>query len=180
MVGICGYARSGKDTLASKMVERLGYERRAFGDIMREILFAVNPIIIGSPSDGYYHPMRLANIVRMRGWELTKQIPEVRELMQRLGTEAGRSILGENIWVDALFREPLSAPLVVSDVRFQNEADAIRERGGIIVRVVRNGVNATNGHSSEHTKIEYDFCINNDSTPDALYESFLSELNKAI
>lgn len=89
----------------------------------------------------------------------------VREFLQRLGTEAIRDGLHQNAWVNALFADYRSqghvvdlgdikidvAPSrwVVSDCRFENEAQAIKDRGGVIIRIDRPGVKPINNHPSE-------------------------------
>jgi hypothetical protein len=75
-----------------------------------------------------------------------------RKLLQLLGTECGRQILHPNIWVNALFADykGIDNPLekgyleewgkpnwIITDVRFPNEAKAIKDRGGIVIRVNR-------------------------------------------
>lgn len=151
LIGLSGYARSGKDTAAAALIEA-GWERRAFADTLREFLYAVNPVI---PIKG--KPYRLARLVDAYGWEAVKVAhDEVRELLQRLGTDAGRKILGENVWVTATLAG-ITQPTVVTDVRFPNEADAVRARGGLVVRVLREGTGPVNGHVSETALDDYDF-----------------------
>lgn len=71
-----------------------------------------------------------------------------RELLQRVGTEGMRNNVDSDVWVRALFAEfkPCSEVItsydraskwIISDVRFPNEADAIKERGGYMIKVVR-------------------------------------------
>ena len=80
-----------------------------------------------------------------------------RLMLQLLGTECGREIIHPNIWVNALFadykptgdnllegevrkvrEEDLIYPnWIITDVRFPNEAQAIKDRGGIVIRVNR-------------------------------------------
>jgi len=80
-------------------------------------------------------------------WYIVKLTP--RKLLQLLGTEAGRNIIHPNIWVNALFASYLKdSNWVVTDVRFPNEAQAIKDRGGITIRVTRPGT-ATGNHPSE-------------------------------
>jgi len=76
---------------------------------------------------------------------------EYRRLMQRLGTEGGRAILGQNLWVDALLRriEAIEGDVVVTDVRFDNEAAALRDLGAEIWLIQRPGVDVGDGHPSE-------------------------------
>lgn len=154
IIGLCGYARSGKNSVADVLARSYGFKTVAFADKMREGLLALNP---GVPIDinsqdrfGLGTHARLRDLVLKLGWDDAKSIYEVRELLQRFGTDAGRNVLGENIWVDALLNDCLiHQNYSVADVRFPNEATAIRERGGIIVRVMRPGVTAVNAHISE-------------------------------
>ncbi|MPZ19526.1 MAG: deoxynucleotide monophosphate kinase [Luteitalea sp.] len=75
-----------------------------------------------------------------------------RYAMQTIGTEWGRQMIGDDIWIRAFKRAVQDYPyrmLVCDDVRFQNEANAIRELGGAVVRVVRGDSAGAVGHASE-------------------------------
>lgn len=175
IIGISGYAQSGKDSTANVLVEKHGFERHAFADTMRDCLLAVNPIVdvehdeCGCCMGGF---KRLKDIIDEIGWDRAKvEYPEVRQLMQRLGTEMGRNILGVNIWVDTFFnRFGHIENLVIPDTRFENEYDGIYNRGGIVIRINRPGVGPANDHISETGLDEFDFSywINNDGTLDDL------------
>ena len=90
-----------------------------------------------------------------------KQPLTVREFLQRLGTDALRDGLHTNTWVNALMADyqPLDFdPLteaeinpnwIITDTRFINEAQAIKEAGGIVIRIDRPGVKPINNHPSE-------------------------------
>lgn len=116
---------------------------------------------------------------------------KVREFMQLLGTEAMRFVLHEDVWVNALFANYL--PLtqsdrggfeypnwIITDVRFPNEAKAIKDRGGILIRVNRGRgfVSAGNWrgeggtHTSEFMLDDYSFdaVYKNDGTIEELAE----------
>jgi len=79
----------------------------------------------------------------------------VRDLLQKLGTECMRTGLHTNTWVNALFadykadEEGYYPNWVITDTRFTNEAQAIKDKKGIIIRVDRPGVNPINNHPSE-------------------------------
>jgi hypothetical protein len=170
VIGISGYARSGKDTIAEKLAE-VGYVRASFADAIRTSLYRLNPKIGMEP---------LADRVKRLGWETTKATPEVRELLQRFGTEVGRDMFGENLWIDHLFDSlPDGAKVVIPDVRYPNEADAITALGGKVWRVSRNGVKAVNGHISDSAMDDYPFeiFIYNDGTIEELYNCVESELH---
>lgn len=102
----------------------------------------------------------------------------IRQLLQKFGTEVGRSI-SPNLWVDALMNDYIEAKSegyeedwIVTDVRFKNEAEAIRENGGILIRLNRNtGFN--DQHSSETALDDYknfDLIIDNNGTLDELID----------
>ena len=133
------------------------------------LLCALNPIVVLPGKRQFGHTPKLVranDFVTAYGYERAKVMqPELRRLLQRLGTEAGRGILGKNVWVDACLR---NAPerLVISDTRFTNEALAIKARGGIVVRIGRPRYGPVNDHSSETGLESFDFDarIENDST----------------
>ena len=142
-IGLVGYARSGKDTVADRLV-RHGFARIAFADPVRDVLLGINPLVT---RDG----LRLREAVAAQGWDAAKrQYPEVRELLQGLG-EGVRTALGETVWVDHALRrlDAIRGPVVVSDVRYPNEAYALRKRGFTLVWVQRPGVGPANSHASE-------------------------------
>ena len=90
------------------------------------------------------------------GYKETEYGTEIRRLLQRLGTEAGRQTLWDTIWIDAAFEDlAANAKVVVSDARFFNEFDAVRARGGEIWRIERPGVGPANEHASEMEAINY-------------------------
>ena len=169
VVGFSGYARSGKDTAAACLLEH-GFVRGAFADKMKAALIALDPIV----DDGRRLSEIEGAVVQTPSGptvsEEAKQRPEVRRLLQRLGTEAGRKTIGEDVWVKALLDAGMPARLAITDVRFPNEADAIRALGGLVVRVERPGVGPINGHESETALdgCDFDLVVVNDGTPDAL------------
>ena len=143
IIGLTGYAQSGKDTVAQILVEKYGYTRIAFADKIRELSYELNPIV--KPG------MKLQDAVDEMGWEKAKvRIPEVRRIMQDLGVGA-RKVFGEHFWVQQVLRQiHFEGNFVITDVRFPNEADAIRKYDNAqIWRIRREGVNAVNQHVSE-------------------------------
>lgn len=89
-----------------------------------------------------------------------------REVLQIMGTDIFRAIY-PNVWTDSLFRQDWSQYdyVLVPDVRFPNEALAIEQNGGILIRIEREtGLQDT--HISETALDEYDFknrIVNNGS-----------------
>lgn len=75
--------------------------------------------------------------------------PEVRTLLQQVGTEQGRNIYGNDVWVDTMFSwlrlisETWKCDqFVITDCRFENEVKAIQERGGKVIRITSPHRNA--------------------------------------
>lgn len=180
IIAFSGYARAGKDEAAKVLVEEFGFKRVGFADKLRDVLYALNPLVsIEASTFGQLPTVDDLEIVYVQdiiddvGWDGYKETiygPEIRRLLQRLGTEAGRQTLWDSIWVDAaLTGHPEDARLVVTDCRFPNEAQAIKERGGLVVRINRGGVGPATGtdgkvHASETSLDDwkFDYTINND------------------
>lgn len=161
IIGFCGLAGAGKDTAAAHLVERHGYRRIAFADPMRVALERLDPFV----QIGAAH-LRLSHIVAARGWHEAKKEPDVRRLLQRFGTEVGREMMGEDVWVDMALRGVAPGDRVaITDVRFPNEAAAVRRLGGIVVEVQRPGAGlagSTGAHASEAMAFERDHVLVND------------------
>ena len=75
IIGLSGYARSGKDTVAQVLVEKYGFQRIAFADKIREFLYDLNPRLDHTLKDS----LRLRDIVDVNGWEKAKIHKVVRE-----------------------------------------------------------------------------------------------------
>jgi hypothetical protein len=167
IIGLSGYARSGKDTVAGMLMGIHGYERAAFADNIRKLLFAMDPLIMHDGKD-----FRLQDIVESKGWEDAKtQHPEVRRLLQDLGVGA-RNLFGDDFWIYQVLQDlHPSDKIVISDVRFKNEAECISARGGQVWRINRIGVEATNQHISEHDLDDWTFdgvITNNSDMPNLI------------
>jgi hypothetical protein len=169
LIGVSGYAQAGKDTFADTLVRHYGFVKRSFADPIRQAMELLNPIVDGMHSSG----LRYSEAVETFGYNAAKDMyPEIRVLLQRLGTEVGREIIGPHVWIDALFRSrPISERTVITDVRFPNEAEAIWFYGGHMVRVTRPSVGRVNDHPSEDQDFKVDTIVHNDST---LYDLSMS------
>lgn len=163
LIGITGYAGSGKDTVRNLLTGYLGYTGFAFADPIRTMLHCL--LEHGGIDDKYIESREFKEQV----------IPELglsyRQLVQTLGTEWGRS-LHSDFWLrlagahmadlQADFEhmcelheehgseyERAAPRFVISDVRFINEAEWIRARGGVIWRVERPDAVPVRAHASE-------------------------------
>jgi hypothetical protein len=157
LIGLSGYAGAGKDEVA-RILRPYGWQRASFADPLRAALYALDPSV-EDVRDNIFDGVSLQEIVDEYGWDKVKRdFPEVRQLLQRMGTEVGRNLFGQDFWVDqAMHSLEEGGKYVFTDCRFPNEADAIRARGGRVFRVWRPDVTAVNGHPSETALDDYDF-----------------------
>jgi hypothetical protein len=175
-IGLSGYARSGKDTVVNYLEMKYAYKRIAFADQIRNALYNLNPIIRISTEDdpNATLPWSLSHMVDLYGWEELKEISvDVRGLMQRMGTEVARDMWGDDFWVDQAFKQVAITPrAALSDVRYVNEAQRVRDFGGQVWRIVRPGYEGVNDHASEHALdgFMYDHVILNNGSVEDLYD----------
>ena len=186
IIAINGYAGSGKDTLGimvqyllSKqgkpsieevlknyeenqwwLEESSGWEIKKFAGKLKDVASHLTGIDVEDFEDQEFKKTNLG----VEWWTTCDeghQPMTVRDFLQKLGTDALRIGLHENVWVNALMADyqPLDFnPLteaeimpnwVITDIRYENEAKAVKDKGGIIIRVDRPGVNPINNHPSE-------------------------------
>lgn len=116
----------------------------------------------------------------MIGIETKYEVLTYRSLLQKIGTEAMRDCIHENIWVNALSSDlKEDKNYVISDMRFPNELQAIKDRGGITIRITRPGT-AVGTHPSE-TALDnstFDYEILNDGSISDLIEKVKIILQK--
>ena len=160
IIGLSGYARSGKDEVAKVLVEDYGYTRVAFADKIRELLLETNPLV----KDGF----RVESVVGAYGWEQAKVLfPEIRNLLQNLGVGA-RQTFGEQFWIhQAMQQVHFEGNYVITDVRFTNEANVIKKYDNAqLWRIKRPGVEPVNSHVSERDMDGYqvDMILKNEGT----------------
>lgn len=138
ILGICGFAGSGKTTVSNIMVENHGYNQIAFADTLKDL----TAIMFGWPRDlleGDTPESRLFRETPDKFWSarLERSVTP-RWALQTIGTESGRKSIHENIWIfctEAKIRDYEN--VIISDTRFPNEIKFIRDKGGYIIRVVR-------------------------------------------
>ena len=135
LFGLTGPPAAGKDAAALYLIEAHGFERLAFADEIRRAALVLDPYVGQS--------RRLSEIVAEHGWDYCKSNwLECRRLLQVLGTELGRDLHGPDTWVDRVFdavhQLNFAQHIVITDVRFENEAAAVRSHGGRVVRLNRS------------------------------------------
>lgn len=150
LLGVHGKAGVGKDTAATLLRSRLGYEALAFADPLKA---ALNELF------GWSYEQWLD-----REWKEAIQGDigiSPRRAAQLLGTEFARRMIRPDIWliladrkikrlkVLSSFDEFGTPPIVVTDVRFDNEAQWVRDRGGRVLMIHRQASPTVAAHSSE-------------------------------
>ena len=169
LIGLTGRARSGKDTVGSMLSKMYEAKAVAFADHIRNMLRAIGL------SDIHFNDPTLKEV------EMSPFGKSPRQMMQTLGTEWGRNLINEKIWL-ILAAERINEihddgnHAVVTDVRFNNEAEMIRNMGGVIWHIHRPGqLIASSTHKSE-AGVEFtfgDIRIDNNGTLDDLLEQVI-------
>jgi len=208
IIGISGYAGSGKDTV-SKLIqvlnctqeysmltiddlidnyeehqwwleEKSGWEVKKWAYKLKEIASLLTGIPVIKFEDQEFKHSELGpewtyKKIDFISGEYFDARMTVREFLQRLGTEAIREGLHENTWVNALMADYKATQIqwsdgplggyedgsmpnwIITDTRFPNEAQAVKDAGGIVIRVDRPGIKAINTHVSEKALDNWDF-----------------------
>ncbi|WP_206475217.1 hypothetical protein, partial [Dietzia sp. KRD202] len=137
-------ANTGKDTAGEWFVNERGYRRVAFADPLKEAALRLDPSVQGQMNA----PLRLSETVRRVGWESAKDIyPEVRRILQELGSAV--RALDENFWLRAALARVQEAnetgvPVVITDVRYPNEAASLARAGFKLLHIDRPGIEHLN------------------------------------
>jgi hypothetical protein len=183
IIGVTGYAQHGKDSAGKRLVDVYGFTRMAFADQLKSMALALDPFILEPWNGNGVLVQRLSDLVRNDGWETAKTLPEVRRFLQALGTEGVRAHIGQESWVVALEKRWLASGadnVVITDVRFPNEAEWIKRQNGVLIRVVRftaDGQPFDNGVDTSHPS---EALIRTLKTDFVIQASDLPELNLAL
>lgn len=168
-IGITGIAGSGKDTLANAIVQGSGGVKYSWALPLKQALNATFGWTMDMWDD--------------RVWKET-EIPWLgkspRQLAQTLGTEWAREQVHPELWVMLGLQrfsehcKTSTAPFIVADTRFDNEARAIRRNGGLVIKVLRDDAAPIFAHRSEKgVSCELiDLTITNNGTIEELVSSF--------
>lgn len=156
LIGLAGPAGSGKTTLAQSLCETLHskFVRKPFAATLKNMMKAA-----GVPHANIYGDRKEEPLDMLGG-------RTARHAMQTLGTEWGRAQMHPDIWV-SLWKADVEKVLenrnvIVDDVRFDNEARAVRDMGGVLVLVRRAGYLYDTSHASEEgLSVVEDFFLDN-------------------
>lgn len=177
LIGLTGAAGSGKSTVADFLTETQGFVSISLADPLRAGLKAMLGLTEAELHDRSMKESPIDWLGR-----------SPRELMQTLGTEWGRQHVAPDLWLRVATRRitvlRASSPclhvdgIVVSDVRFGNEAQWLRDQGGELWQLARDEAGlegATAKHPSERGVLG-DVVIFNNSTLDDLFDLVVERL----
>jgi hypothetical protein len=175
VVGCIGTQGSGKDEICNYLRDKHSFVKVGFSDPIYELLWEMNPILEVAVFEQWTPEItRYRDLVAKIGIDKAKRYyTEIRRWLQIIGTEYGRNTFGPDCWIRALDARIKDSPFVaVRDVRFENEIDYIRARGGFIVWVQSNRApKRDTSHDSEKLVFadHADYTVQNNGTLVELY-----------
>lgn len=147
LLAMYGRARSGKDTAADYLAQQLGLYKYAFAEPLKTMLKSV--------FGNHFHEGDRSGICPETG-------KSYREMMQTLGTEWGREMMTQDVWINLvqkkwewvkdgcphetplgrisnlhLGKEQVTQGMILSDLRFDSEAEWVKSQGGIVIEITR-------------------------------------------
>ena len=140
IIGVCGFIGSGKDTIADYLVNLHHFRRESFANTLKDAVAQVfgwdRTLLEGRTKQAREWREQVDH-----WWAERLKIPELtpRWILQQWGTEVCRKNFHDDIWIASLENKLRNSrdDVVISDCRFPNEIRAIKQAGGIVVRVVR-------------------------------------------
>lgn len=200
LIGIMGLMGAGKDTVADFLVDEKNFTKMSFADSLKDVTASVfgwdREMVEGSTVES-----RAFRDVVDPWWTKELGIKDFtpRKAMQLIGTELFRTHFHGDIWVkNTMMRASKEQDVVIADVRFVNEAQAIVDAGGILIRVAKGGTmpiwhnvasQAMDGdHNSQmYMESHYEYvhcsewnCINVDANVDIMNDGSLHDLRAKI
>lgn len=154
IIGLSGKKRHGKDATALLLVEELCRHRtgpiivRSLACSLKdEVAVFLAPMLLPMP---FYSVRDLLD---------SKEHKEDFRLLMQWWGSFRRNYFGENYWIermsDWIERQPVNAAIIISDMRYENEAEFVKSRGGVCIRVERPGYGKADSHVSETSLDNY-------------------------
>lgn len=153
LLGLCATKRSGKDTFADYLCENYGYVKYSFAGPLKKACAEI--FMLSEEQVDGIHKETIDD-----RWDVS-----ARTIFQKVGTEMFRDKLSDiipemykiqqnfwvyrfKLWYANFLKQNPNGKVVVSDVRFENEVDVIRELNGSLIKINRN-THLTDNHASE-------------------------------
>jgi adenylate kinase family enzyme len=181
LIGFLGKKGVGKDTSAKLLLDDYNFTRYAFGDPVKDVvgtMFCMNDEqLYGNKKEEIdprwnVSPRTLFQVIgtNFAQYWLMLKLPELEEKVKM-----------KHFWVkrfEMWYEEESNKNknVVITDVRFQHEVDAIKSKNGIIIKLINSdSIKSTDRHVSETesesiSKKDIDYTIDNNSTIDELYK----------
>lgn len=169
LIGICGKANSGKDTVGDYIVQKYNFKKISLADPIKRL---VKDVFVLDDHTVYDRIVREQPLENWPNWT-------VRKLLQFIGTELFRNNIDDAIWVRSLWyriQNDKGNNYVVTDVRFNNELQFFKDHSKkgefICLKIIRPGCDGKvglSGHESEAYDLPGDFEIINDGNFQDLY-----------
>jgi len=160
VIGFAGKAHAGKDLAGKYLVDKYYFKHYYFAKPIKEAcryMFQLTEEQIKNKEEV------------IEPWGISP-----RTMYQHIGTDIGRS-LDPNLWIknaEIFYKQAIGFSIVITDVRFSNEAKWIRSKGGVVIQIKRdNKPIAESSHASENgmNESDYDFTIYNTKSKQDLY-----------
>ncbi|AUS02958.1 P-loop containing nucleoside triphosphate hydrolase [Vibrio phage 2.275.O._10N.286.54.E11] len=139
VIGLTGVISSGKDTVATMLMEEHNYKQASFAEPVKDVLAAIfgwdRDLLEGKTNESRQWRTEVDEYWSdVLGYDFTPRLA-----MQQIGTDIFRDHFHQNIWVKSIQkRVQTTYPndlIIFSDCRFQNEIDMVRDMGGCIIEV---------------------------------------------
>jgi len=170
IVALTGRKQHGKDTVCDYLVGK-GFYKMAFADPIKRALSTIFSLSLPE-----LEHLKTCKVDIVEGVSCT-----MRRSMQTLGTEWGRELIDDKLWLTLLKRDLIrqhvltgQTKFAISGLRFLNEEALIRSLGGCVLRVHRPGYGVVTEADTHHSETEMaeispDYVLVNDSSLDDLY-----------
>jgi Deoxynucleotide monophosphate kinase len=182
ILALTGPKNSGKDLIGAYLVKQHKFERRAIADKIKDSFCRLTNISLLDIEEYKNNPDAMFYVTVDN--EIITAVT-IRHALQVYGHEAHKPVFGDNCWIDLAL--PVGGfyagrAIVVTDLRYEVEADRVRLLKGFIIRVIRPAGLEQDPHSSEqeYERIHPDYTIINDGSIDDLYNSVETMLEELV
>lgn len=169
LIGIIGKKESGKDTFGDYLVKNYQFQKYSFALPLKKVC---KELFLLDDTQLVDHTLKETIDIR---WNMTP-----RQMLQKVGTDLIRNNINEDFWIKHFhfWYKQNKGNIVITDCRFQNEVDIIKELGGIIIKLNRK-TNGIDQHISENvdTLNNIDYTIDNNETKQVFYQKIDELLN---